>query len=412
MGDGRVLFRDGAICSAETSRLREPLGRKLVRTGVLSETQLWNALRRQDKTHLKLGETLISSGLAAADHVHSALREQARDSIVDVLRLELSEFTWRSETREEPIVFPVEELLSALSESVEEIRTIRDHIPSDGSTVALAPMTPEPGEIRLSLEEWRVIVLLGSRRKVHDLSRYSGSGETQTLRVLDRLVQRGILEVAAPAKEHGGSSAQPGGRYAAIRGFPPAPPRRVSAHAHVIRLPDDGDTTVLEQDTFKIAFLGRAPDGLSRRAGTVFSQLVGDAPMTLETFCLGDPHDMSTRGEAQEPHHAQNLDAGALAHMDLVMCFDWSQVEDAVSIGGAAPERTFTLLELWALIDTRGPVADGIQRGREAVERANSRRIRKAKLLSILEMAEAEESRDEQVKLNEICARIAEALFG
>ena len=44
---GRVLFRDGTICGAESSRSREPLGRKLVRSGDLSERQLWNYKRRK-----------------------------------------------------------------------------------------------------------------------------------------------------------------------------------------------------------------------------------------------------------------------------------------------------------------------------------------------------------------------------
>src|SRR5918995_2567501 len=75
-GSGQVLFRDGSISGAESSLSREPLGRKLVRSGVLSEGQLWNALSRQDKTNLKLGETLVVVGIAGQPEIDSALREQ------------------------------------------------------------------------------------------------------------------------------------------------------------------------------------------------------------------------------------------------------------------------------------------------------------------------------------------------
>jgi hypothetical protein len=411
-GSGRVLFRNGAICGAESSRSREPLGRKLVRSGVLSESQLWNSLSRQDRTHLKIGETLISSGLATTEHVDSALREQVEDSIVDVLRLELTEFTWRSETPDEPVVVSAEKLLGTLSERLNELETIRKHIPSDRSTVVLAPMPPGADEIRLTPEEWRVLVFLGSRRMVLDLLRYSGSGETQTLRSLDRLVSKGLIEVDAPAAQRRSPSAESRGWSASARVPPPPPPGPVSTRENVIRLSNDGNTKVIEGETFKMAFLGREPLGLCRQASDVFAGFAQKFPANVAAFSLGGRHSVSQAGPADAVGSVRRLKPGALAHMDLVICFEWGQVESAVVTGGAPPERTFTLLELWALVDTLGAHTPGIQRARQVVERANSRRIRHAELLSNLEMSETGGPGEEQEKLTEVCASLAEALFG
>jgi hypothetical protein len=422
-GRGRVEFRDGAICGAESNLSREPLGRKLVRSGVLSESQLWNALSRQEKSPRRLGETLVSAGLAAPEDVDSALREQIEDSIVDVLRLEPTEFSWSAEAPHEGVVvLPAENLLAALSDRMHELETIKSHIPSEDASVSLAPIPPfGADEIRLSLDDWRVLVFLGARRTVHDLLHYSGSGETQMLRSLERLVSAGLIEVTDPTtRRHNRISPN-------SSSTPSAPPLRPSRsefqEAGVIRLPDGGTVSLVAHDVFKVAVVGSSPLGLSPVVGAIFADLAEQERIEVSCWCTSGSfaHDETLgRGDVESGDSpARPLEEGRLKDTDLVIGLDWANVAHAIGHGSARPEITFTLLELWALADTPPPDKRGVtRRAREVVERANARRIHNARLLSTLELVEASGndgpdtvSSDQNERLEEVCRRLAIVLF-
>jgi len=421
-GRGRVLFRDGAICGAESSLSREPLGRKLVRSGVLSESQLWSALSRQDKSQHRLGETLVAAGLAAPEEVDSALREQVEDSIVDVLRLEPTAFSWNAEVpHESVVVLPAESLLSALSDRLDELESIRSHIPSEDASVSLAPIPPFGGdEIRLTLDDWRVLVYLGARRKVRDLLHYSGSGETQMLRSLERLVSAGLLEVTdaytprhdyKPAAEQGSENSHSSSDHSEFD------------EAEVIRLLDGGRVSLVAHDVFKVAVVASSPDGLGPVAGALLAEFAGPIPIEVSCWSTSGPAAPDAflrRGREINPGaFARPLRQGRLRDTDLVIGLDWSDVASAIGHGCARPEVAFTLLELWALADPSPSENPGIaRRPRDVVERANARRINNARMLSTLEIVEAprndpDASTSDQIeRIVEVCRDISKILFG
>jgi Domain of unknown function (DUF4388) len=405
-GSGRVWFRNGDICGAESTLAREPLGRKLVRAGVLSESQLWKALGSQDRTQMKIGETLVSAGLAGRDEVEAALREQVEEGIVAVLRLEPTDFTWRAEASEGDVVIVADELLATISETTEELSVIKRHIPSDRMTVAMAPMPP-PGneEITLTAEDWRILAFLGARRTVADLINYSGAGEVHMLRSLDRLISAGLVEVSDPSADprSGGN-----GKHALGVGTPLAaspPPEKRPREPEIIRLPDAEIAPALT-DTFSIAFVGGKQPGLSARAGAILAGHTRALPFRVAVYTFVADADVP-------PGPARPLEAGSLTDMDLIVGFDWAQVETAVVSGGAPPDKTFTLLELWALVDALGagdhpdPAA-----ARQTVARAHSRRIQHAEFMSNLEMDETGTSDGDIERLRELCASLAKSLFG
>ena len=423
-GSGRVQFRDGAICGAESTLSREPLGRKLVRSGVLSESQLWNALSRQDKSPRRLGEALVSAGLAAPEEVDSALREQVEDSIVDVLRLEPTEFSWNAEAPHEGVVvLPAETLLSALSDRMHELETIKSHIPSEDASVSLAPIPPfGADEIRLTLDDWRVLVFLSARRTVRDLLHYSGSGETQMLRSLEHLVSAGLIEVADPTTPSR-SRNSPGARHR-MQGAPVlSTSRSAFQESGVIRLPDGGTVSLVAHDVFKVAVVGSSTHGLSPVAGAIFAKFAEQRPVEVSCWSTSGPSapgDTLGRGDARSGGSpARPLQKGQLRDADLVIGLDWSNVAHAISHGSARPEVTFTIIELWVLADAPPPDSPGLpRRAREVVERANARRIHNARLLSTLEVIEPvtddrfpAASGDEIERLEEVSERVATILF-
>jgi hypothetical protein len=422
-GSGRVHFRDGAICGAESTLSREPLGRKLVRSGVLSESQLWNALSRQDKSAHRLGETLLAAGLAAPDEVATALREQVEDSIVDVLRLEPTDFSWNAEVPHEGVVMlPAENLLATLSDRMHELELIKSRIPSDDASVSMAPIPPfGADEIRLTLDDWRVLVFLGARRTVRDLLHYSGSGKTHMLRSLERLVSTGLIEVTDPPGSH--HSLGESGAPVTKRGRHLAADRPGFQESDVIRLPGGGVASAAVHDVFKIAVVGSSPYGLGPETGAVLAALAGPAPIDVSCWSTsGPPASDEFHHGSQKPYagpRVRPLRRGRLNDADLVIGLDWSTVAEAIATGSARAEVTFTLLELWALAD-HGPEGPGFaRRARDAVRRAHARRISGARLLSTLEIVETRSGSpagppggDQIERVEEVCGRIADILYG
>jgi hypothetical protein len=196
-GAGTLYFKDGAVCGARCTRGREPIGRKLVRAGLLTESHLQSVLARRGGEGLRLGEVLLSEGLAEHPDIAEALREQIEESFVGLLHLSPTEFTWRSGEPDEAMVsIEAGSFLRAIEIRLGELDEIRSRLPSDELTVTLNPVPPRGLDgLDITPEQWRVLAMLGTRRSLRDLVRYSGSGDFHTLRTIDHLVTSGLLEV-------------------------------------------------------------------------------------------------------------------------------------------------------------------------------------------------------------------------
>jgi hypothetical protein len=194
-GRGSISFEDGEICAADTTLANEPLGRRLVRRGDLPEAELGPALERLEGNNVRLGESLVAAGVVRRDAVRSALEEQVHDGVLDVLRLRPNEFRWEHEDPA-PVAAPgTEQMLAAVTERLTQLERVSKRYAGD-VWVTLSPVVDRaPSEIRLAADEWRVVALLGTRRSLRDVLRYSPGGDTRALLALDRLVEEGLVEV-------------------------------------------------------------------------------------------------------------------------------------------------------------------------------------------------------------------------
>src|SRR5680860_697687 len=95
-GSGGIYFRDGEIYFAESSLTREPLGQKLVRTGVLSERDLMKALDEHASSGMRVGEVLVRNGAIDKSQLAVAIRSQVQDAASDCLKWEVGEFEFES----------------------------------------------------------------------------------------------------------------------------------------------------------------------------------------------------------------------------------------------------------------------------------------------------------------------------
>ncbi len=198
-GDGKVYFRGGEVYYAESSLTMDPLGQKLVRAHLITDGQLRKALDEQAETSQRLGEVLVSQGVLQQEQVEGALRQQIEDSVFDLLRWELGEFTWQPDVELEPevsISVSVENLIMEASRKLEELEVITKKIPSEAAVLAMAAAPPDgAAEINITPEEWRILVLVNGRRNVVDIAAEAGLDNFSTLRTLFGLASAGLIEV-------------------------------------------------------------------------------------------------------------------------------------------------------------------------------------------------------------------------
>jgi hypothetical protein len=197
-GSGRVYFRDGEVYHAESTKSQELLGRKLTRSGRVTEKQLRRAVIDQEQTGRRLGDILIEQGVVEEEQIEWAVRSQIEDGVFDLLRWDLGAFVWEPDVETEvevPLTVSVENLIIEASRRLDEISQIRKKIPSADVVLAMSPRPPDGAhQINITSEEWQVLVLVDGRRTVEDIATSTGAEAYQTTRLLFGLMNAGLIE--------------------------------------------------------------------------------------------------------------------------------------------------------------------------------------------------------------------------
>ena len=209
-GHGSVFFREGEVYYAESSLTKIPLGQKLLRAGVITESQLNKALDANAESGERVGEILLQTGVVDGEQLEAALRAQIEDAVFDLLRWDLGEFSWEPDAAVDPevgIMVSVENLIMEASRRLDELEVITRKIPSGRTVLRMADKPPEGAvEINITPEEWRILVLVDGTRTVAQIGDLVGLDEFDAMRTLYGLVSAGLIEVdmtAEPDREVG-----------------------------------------------------------------------------------------------------------------------------------------------------------------------------------------------------------------
>lgn len=196
-GSGRVYFRDGDVYYAESTKSKEPLGRKLMRSGRVNEEQLRSAIDENEATGKRVGEILVERGDVELEQIEWAVRSQIEDAVFDLLRWDLGAFVWEPDVEtdvEVPLAVSVDNLIIEASRRLDEISQIRRQIESPDVVLAMAPRPPDGAhQINITSEEWQVLVLVDGHRSVADIASFIGADAFQTTRMLFGLMNAGLI---------------------------------------------------------------------------------------------------------------------------------------------------------------------------------------------------------------------------
>jgi hypothetical protein len=194
---GVVHFHRGALYVA-TSERGVPLEAVLAERGEVGRGQWEDALRRA-AAEPRVGEELVQAGTTTRSALEVVLYGQLLRALLELLPLR--EGSWRFAPGEHhpvgPVVtFATEAVLAEARTHLVSIEAVLRVVPS--VHLRARPVARLPGgqeDVRLSGEEWELLVALGAGRTVAEVAADLGRSQYAVSRVLVPLVDHGLVVV-------------------------------------------------------------------------------------------------------------------------------------------------------------------------------------------------------------------------
>src|SRR5215468_8877011 len=170
-----LVIEAGSIVWASSNRRDEQLGVILVRSGVVAERALAEALEARAETGVPLGKVLLMSGLITERDLVEILATKIRETITDVLTWTEGQFD--VVPRSQPPAtgvnaqLPIEICLTVARRRVARMTAIMDVLGSDDATfhvpTGILPPPPDPGQVLDVTRIWEMAV---DRRTAADIA--------------------------------------------------------------------------------------------------------------------------------------------------------------------------------------------------------------------------------------------------
>jgi hypothetical protein len=213
-----VTFHHGMVVGADSipKKLEDRLGKVLVKTGLITQEGLKEALDLQQKTLQKIGFILVDQKYISKDQLKEALQIQVTQMIYRLFRWTSGEYYFDQKARVDPeaaeSIPPVsaESILMEGIHMIDEWPVIEKKI--SNTNLVFRPMIPaedlelndQDGEervngdkVRLSREEYSVYQLVNGQSTVAEVVEGSKLGEFHTCKAIYDLLERKIIEPAA-----------------------------------------------------------------------------------------------------------------------------------------------------------------------------------------------------------------------
>jgi hypothetical protein len=197
----QLFFKDGKLVSSTSNNPRETLGQFLIRSGKVSEEQLFKALIRQDRKHELLGQILIGDGLLSEDELNDLLRIKTEESIYDCFLWPEGDFVFEDERLPDKISVSLPLDLTTLilegARRSDEWRRIWQVFPSRFTRFS----TQGHEDRATSDEERRILSLVSLRKNLEEIALEMHSVEFYVASRLLDLHARGLIRVEAAEEE-------------------------------------------------------------------------------------------------------------------------------------------------------------------------------------------------------------------
>lgn len=194
----RISFRRGDIIFAATNVDTERLGERLVRDGKVKRPILELAFRVMERSHKRLGATMVEWGWVSPLEMRRAVATQIKDIIYSVFTWSSGEYRFEPAPEAEPVP---EDLVLELrtadviyegARRISDLEAIRTGVGSPASVLAVA------GGARLGIpvtqEDGHILVRVDGHTSIAEIVSESPMGEEEALRRIYALLLAGVLE--------------------------------------------------------------------------------------------------------------------------------------------------------------------------------------------------------------------------
>jgi tetratricopeptide (TPR) repeat protein len=194
----RISFRKGDIIFAATNVETERLGERLVRDGKVKRATLELAFRVMERSHKRLGTTMVEWGWVSPVEMRRAVATQIKDIIYSVFTWSSGEYRFEPEPEAEPVPedlvleLRTAELIYEGARRQSDLLAIRAGVGSPSATLVLSDGTRLG--IPVTQEDGYILARVDGRTSILDIVSVSPLGEEETLRRIYALLLAGVLE--------------------------------------------------------------------------------------------------------------------------------------------------------------------------------------------------------------------------
>lgn len=208
-----LVVEGGSIVWASSNRRDEQLGAILVRSGIVAERSLADALEARTETGVPLGKVLLMSGLISESELVEILTTKIRETITDVLTWTEGQFD--VVPRSQPTAtgvhaqLPIEICLTVARRRTTRMTAIMEVLGSDDVTFSVPPdglpPTPDHGQV---LDVARIWGLAGDRRTAAEIASAFAGERYASYDALVRMVESGRLAIDRRGRERTNSAVE------------------------------------------------------------------------------------------------------------------------------------------------------------------------------------------------------------
>lgn len=204
--EGTIWFERGAVVAAAIRSNPHLLGTMLLQAGTVRAEELARAVAMQERGDARrIGDILLAIGALTARQLLHGVRAQVEDVVFTLLGWAEGYFVFEevdpaSIPREVDLRISTESVLLEAARRVDEWSRLQSHVPHLGVVAQLAPASgSEPGSLRLTPLEWRVLASVDGTRDVRAIATLTGEPEFAAARALFGLATAGVIVLHDPA---------------------------------------------------------------------------------------------------------------------------------------------------------------------------------------------------------------------
>jgi hypothetical protein len=195
-----IYFREGNIVYATSSNTEEELiGNLLIRLGKLSKAELDEVIKLHRATGKMIGATVVEMGLLKKEELVACLKLQIEEIVYNLFSWKEGDFIFQDD--KEPAEGQITTNLNTINVIMEGTRKIDEMVemqkilPKDNMALKGNP-NPKVGSsssVSLSLDEFKVLIMVDGEKTYPDILEESPLGEYSTSRALLKLIDQGIV---------------------------------------------------------------------------------------------------------------------------------------------------------------------------------------------------------------------------